>query len=132
MKRIVMAVWFAASFAMGSAAPAALADGAPQSQQTVPTITPAELHGMIARKAYFYLLDVREPDEFAAGHIGGAVSMPLGTLPRTYTQIPKGMKLVVYCRSGVRSAKAVAFLRAHGYGLAVSVAGGYAAYSAAP
>ncbi|MGA7675482.1 MAG: rhodanese-like domain-containing protein [Rhizomicrobium sp.] len=99
------------------------------SQVTVPTIEVRDLQALIKNKAFFFLLDVRQPEEFAQGHIEGAVSMPLGNLPNSYKQIPKGVKLVVYCRSGHRSAQAVSFLRAQGYDKAVSLAGGYTAWS---
>ncbi len=100
------------------------------SQITVPTIEVRELRTLIKEKAFLFLLDVRQPEEFAQGHIDGAVLMPLGNLPNSYQQIPKGVTLVVYCRSGGRSAKAVSFLREHGYDKAVSLSGGYMAWSA--
>jgi rhodanese-related sulfurtransferase len=103
----------------------------PSSQQAVPTIEVRDLQALIKNKSFIFLLDVRQPEEFAQGHIEGAVLMPLGTLPDSYQQIPKGVKLVVYCRSGHRSAQAVSFLRDHGYDKAVSLAGGYTAWSAA-
>jgi phage shock protein E len=104
---------------------------APVLQQAVPTIEVRELQTLIKEKAFFFLLDVRQPEEFAQGHIQGAVLMPLGSLPDKYRQIPKGVKLVVYCRSGHRSAQAVSFLLAHGYDKAVSLSGGYTAWSGA-
>ncbi len=101
------------------------------SQVTVPTIEVRELQTLIKEKAFFFLLDVRQPEEFAQGHIEGAVLMPLGSLPDSYQRIPKGVQLVVYCRAGHRSAQAVSFLLAHGYDKAVSLSGGYAAWSSA-
>jgi rhodanese-related sulfurtransferase len=101
------------------------------SQVTVPTIEVRDLQALIKNKAFFFLLDVRQPEEFTQGHIEGAVSMPLGSLPNSYKQIPKGVKLVVYCRSGHRSAQAVSFLLAQGYDKAVSLSGGYTAWLAA-
>lgn len=98
--------------------------------QNVPLIEPADLKALIASPVRFVLVDVRRPDEFAAGHIDGAKPMPLDTLPTTYTQLPREVKLVVYCRSGHRSAKAVSFLVEHGYSRAVSLNGGYLAWTA--
>jgi rhodanese-related sulfurtransferase len=98
-------------------------------QQLVTLVSPQALHMMMVSQRVA-LIDVREPSEFSAGHIDGAVLMPLSTLNAEYTKLPKDVSLVVYCRSGVRSAKAVAFLLAHGYGRAVSLDGGYLAYSA--
>ena len=99
------------------------------SQVTVPTIEVRDLQALIRNKEFFFLLDVRQPEEFAQGHIEGAVSMPLGSLPNSYKQIPKGVTLVVYCRTGHRSAQAVSFLLAQGYAKAISLSGGYTAWS---
>jgi phage shock protein E len=101
------------------------------SQPSVPLMEPAGLHGLMTAGLRVYILDVRQPEEFAQGHIQGAVLMPLDTLSSTYTTLPKKGKLVVYCRSGRRSAQAVQFLREHGYSNAVSLSGGYTAWTAA-
>jgi len=129
------------TFPLGAAFAVFIAAGAPDTatqaavvtQQAqpvaVPLIAPQTLKTMMAAQK-IALIDVREPDEFAAGHIDGAVLMPLGTLPAHMASLPKDVPLVIYCRSGHRSAKAVAFLLAHGYGRAVSLDGGYLAYGA--
>jgi rhodanese-related sulfurtransferase len=98
--------------------------------ELAPVIAPVALKAMLASSAQFVLVDVREPDEFAAGHIDGARLMPLGTVETAYRDLPKTVKLVVYCRSGKRSAKAVSFLTAHGYSNAVSLDGGFLAWTA--
>ncbi|WP_226344081.1 rhodanese-like domain-containing protein [Agilicoccus flavus] len=69
------------------------------------------------------LLDVREPDEWARGHAPDAVLIPLGELPTRLNEVPQGSPLVVTCRSGGRSARAVAFLNANGID-AVNLSGG--------
>jgi rhodanese-related sulfurtransferase len=101
------------------------------SQVTVPMIEVRDLQTLMKKKTYFLLVDVRQPEEFNQGHIEGAVLMPLSNLPNSYRQIPRGIKLVVYCRTGHRSAQAVSFLRAQGYDKAVSLSGGYTAWSSA-
>lgn len=53
------------------------------------------------------LIDVRTPAEFADGHIQGAVNIPLDSLPGRLNELPTDKPLVVYCRSGNRSATAV-------------------------
>lgn len=112
------------------AAPAAHAQSSPvSSQQSVPLIEASALNAMIKGGIRVYLLDVRQPEEFNEGHIKGATLMPLGTLSNTYTTLPKSGKLVVYCRSGRRSAQAVQFLLQHGYSNAVSLSGGYTAWT---
>lgn len=119
-----------AAFLAASAAPGNPAATTPvQVQQTVPLIEPVALKAMMTSQMRFALVDVRRPDEFAAGHIEGATLMPLDNLPATFAQLPRDVKLVVYCRSGHRSAQAVSFLRAHGYDRAVSLNGGYLAWT---
>lgn len=68
------------------------------------------------------VLDVREDDEWAAGHIDGAVHIPLGELPARLGDVPESQTLVV-CKGGGRSARAVAYLQQQGYDV-VNLAGG--------
>lgn len=58
------------------------------------------------------LLDVRTPTEFAEGHLPGAVNIPVQDLQQRMTEIQAGRRVVVYCRSGARSAVAGKLLRA--------------------
>jgi rhodanese-related sulfurtransferase len=61
------------------------------------------------------LLDVREPDEWAAGHAPGAFWIPLGDLERARTEIPFNKQVVCVCRSGARSARAAEALIEWGF-----------------
>lgn len=63
------------------------------------------------------LLDVRPEDEFAAGHLPGALNIPLGELERRLGELPQNREIVAYCRGPycVLSFEAVAALRARGY-----------------
>lgn len=61
------------------------------------------------------LLDVRTPSEFGSGHIAGAVNIPLDALTVRAKEIAAGREVVVYCRSGRRSAAAAELLRARGH-----------------
>ena len=62
------------------------------------------------------LVDVRSPGEFAGGHLPGARNIPVGDLSaRAADRIPKDRPVVVYCASGVRSARAASILKAAGY-----------------
>ncbi len=77
------------------------------------------------------LLDVREPDEFAAGHAVGAVNIPLDLLPVLLHDLPTtDGPLPVICKSGGRSARAAAYLQERGYRV-LNVAGGTTAWAAA-
>ncbi|MGA8112985.1 MAG: rhodanese-like domain-containing protein [Actinocatenispora sp.] len=76
------------------------------------------------------VLDVREPDEFAAGHIADAVHIPMGAIPERIPELPDDTRLVVVCRSGNRSARVTAYLRQEGLD-AVNLDGGMRAWVAA-
>jgi phage shock protein E len=91
----------------------ALALSACGGSSSAPTIDGAEAHALVANGAT--LLDVRTPSEWSAGHVGGAVLVPIDELERRLAEIPRGRPVVVYCASGVRSARATAILRAAGY-----------------
>ncbi|TWP37862.1 rhodanese-like domain-containing protein [Leekyejoonella antrihumi] len=80
-------------------------------------ITPAEL----ADDAV--MVDVREQDEWDAGHAPGAIHIPLGELPSRLDDLPDIDPMPIVCRSGNRSARAAAWLEHQGFD-AVNVAGG--------
>ena len=73
------------------------------------------------------VLDVRQPEEYREVHVPGAVLIPLATLPDRLDEIPSERPVLVICRSGGRSARAVEWLLAQGVD-AVNVAGGTAAW----
>lgn len=77
-----------------------------------------------------YLLDVRENDEWEAGHAPDAVHIPLGALGERVEEVPKDQKVYVVCRAGGRSAQAAQALNRAGWD-AVNVAGGMQDWSAA-
>ncbi len=71
------------------------------------------------------LLDVREPNEFAAGHVQGAVHVPLGSLAAGLDALPRDRPIVTYCAHGDRAASAVSILERAGFSPLLSVDGGY-------
>lgn len=78
------------------------------------TNTGTEAHRLVAEGAL--LLDVRTPQEFADGHLEGAINVPVQVLERRLDDVgPKDRPLVVYCRSGGRSATATSVLRSAGF-----------------
>ncbi|MDQ3600208.1 MAG: rhodanese-like domain-containing protein [Actinomycetota bacterium] len=76
------------------------------------------------------LLDVREDDEWTAGHAPQAVHVPMGDVPQRIGEIPGGGTVHVVCRSGGRSAQVTAYLNQGGW-QAVNVDGGMHAWAAA-
>ena len=91
----------------------------------LPEIDVAELARRHAEGAY--VLDVRQPDEYEAGHVPGAVLVPLDQLPARQSEVPADRPVLVICKSGGRSAAAVQALTAAGYD-ATNVAGGTMAW----
>ena len=75
------------------------------------------------------VLDVREPDEYAAGHVAGAVNVPLSQLRTRHGELPRDRKLAVYCAAGQRAYYATRFLLQNGYD-AANLSGGYTTYRA--
>lgn len=70
------------------------------------------------------VLDVREPSEAAICRLPGSLLIPLGELPRRLGELDPSVEIVVHCRSGGRSARAVALLREQGFTRATNLAGG--------
>lgn len=77
-----------------------------------------------------YLVDVREDDEWLAGHAPDALHIPLGVLGERSDQIPRDRAVYVICRAGTRSARAVQALNAAGW-QALNVADGMQGWESA-
>ncbi|HTQ87596.1 MAG TPA: molybdopterin-synthase adenylyltransferase MoeB [Candidatus Solibacter sp.] len=95
---------------------------------TVPEITPKELKARLDRGDDLYILDVREPHEYQICQIGGHL-IPLGDLPRRVNELDSSRDIVAHCRSGKRSADAVAFLKQAGFKKVWNLKGGILAWS---
>lgn len=78
-----------------------------------------------------HLIDIRSEAEVAAGGIGGATHIPMHLLPLRAHEIPKDRPVVLYCRSGARSAQACAFLSSQGYDNMHNLHGGIIAWAQA-
>ena len=70
------------------------------------------------------MLDVRTVEEWNAGHIIGATLIPLDQITNQYGQLPDDQEIVIYCRSGNRSAEALSFLTEIGFSNIYSMDGG--------
>jgi NADPH-dependent 2,4-dienoyl-CoA reductase/sulfur reductase-like enzyme/rhodanese-related sulfurtransferase len=75
------------------------------------------------------VLDVREPDEFAAGHIPNAINLPLSQLRKRHAELPTNREIWTTCGVGQRAYFATRFLAQHGY-RSRTLSGGYATYQA--
>jgi len=106
----------------------------PRAEAAPPSAQAASVEPLEARRrqtAGVLLVDVREPDEWRAGHAPGATHIPLGELHAQLTAIPRDRDVLLICRSGNRSQQAQRLLRAAGYLRAINVAGGMIAWGRA-
>ncbi|WP_030440789.1 rhodanese-like domain-containing protein [Actinoplanes subtropicus] len=90
----------------------------------VPGVTP----GDVAEGTY--LLDVREPDEWAAGHAPGAHHLPMMEIPARMAEVPTDAEVVVVCRSGGRSGQVVSYLMGNGWDNVRNLDGGMQRWAA--
>jgi len=95
---------------------------------SVPAIDVAEAHRRLQAKPQPFLLDVREPWEFALGHLPGAQLVPLGELERRVAEVPRDRPILAVCQVGARSLAAAAFLIGAGYGNVTNIEGGTGAW----
>jgi rhodanese-related sulfurtransferase len=77
-----------------------------------------------------FILDVREDDEWAAGHAPDALHVPMMQIPSRLEDIPVDRDVVVVCRVGGRSAQVVAFLQQNGMDRTINLDGGMQSWAA--
>ena len=92
-------------------------------------IDPVEVKAKIDRGDSFVLIDVREPHEYQICRIPHARLIPLGELPKRVNELDSADEIVAHCKSGVRSAKAVDFLKQSGFRKVRNMRGGILAWS---
>lgn len=92
-------------------------------------INVAQLAEKIERGDDFLLLDVREPYEYAAGHMEGCRHIPMQQVPGQVETLPRDREIVVYCKMGGRSARVQEFLQGAGFTKVRNLTGGIAAWA---
>ncbi len=101
----------------------------------IPAVNPDEVsvqemkRAMDDRKLGIRVIDVREPDEYQIAHIEGVPLFPMSTLEQRFTELDPNQTLYIHCKSGIRSLKALSFLRQQGFKYVKSVKGGISAWS---
>jgi adenylyltransferase/sulfurtransferase len=108
--------------------------GIPQAQEVerkmgVPTLTVEDLKKLVDEKSDVFVLDVREQHEWNIVRLEGATLIPLGRLPHEVHTLDSAKDIVVYCRSGARSAKATQFLLDAGFQKVRNLEGGILAWA---
>jgi adenylyltransferase/sulfurtransferase len=109
----------------GETSPGANTPGSPG----LPEITAEELKRRIDRGQDLFILDVRNPEEFQICRIPGSTLLPLPQLPQRFRELDHERELVVHCKSGMRSQKAIQFLRQQGFTKLVNLKGGILAWA---
>jgi adenylyltransferase/sulfurtransferase len=92
-------------------------------------IDPVEVKAKLDRGDRFMFIDVREPHEFQICRIPGTRLIPLGELPKRVNELDSADEIVAHCKSGVRSGKAVDFLKSAGFRKVRNMKGGILAWS---
>ncbi|MEK9139673.1 MAG: rhodanese-like domain-containing protein [Nitrospirota bacterium] len=95
----------------------------------IPTITPRELKDRFDKGDKPFLLDVREPWEYALAKLEGSYLIPLGTLPQSLANLDRNAEIVAYCHRGMRSADAAGFLLQQGFTSVKNLIGGIDSWS---
>ena len=95
----------------------------------VPEITATELKKMVDQRTPLVLIDVREPHEYQICRIPGSKLMPLGDVLKRMHELNSAEEIVVHCRSGVRSARAVEWLMKAGFRRVHNLKGGVLAWA---
>jgi adenylyltransferase/sulfurtransferase len=102
-------------------APAAAAGGG--------EITVVELKQRLDRREDLFILDVRNPEEIQICRLPGSTVIPLPTLPQRFGELDRNREIIVHCKSGMRSQKAIQFLRQQGFSNLKNLTGGILAWA---
>jgi adenylyltransferase/sulfurtransferase len=94
----------------------------------IPAVTVEELKAKLDRGDGVVVLDVREPNEYQICRIAGSTLIPLGELPSRTAELDRDRELIVHCKMGGRSAKAVALLQERGFTRVRNLTGGILAW----
>jgi molybdopterin/thiamine biosynthesis adenylyltransferase/rhodanese-related sulfurtransferase len=92
-------------------------------------LTVEDLQRRLQQGDKVFILDVRNPEEYQICKIAGSVLLPLPALPQRFNELDKNREMIVHCKSGVRSAKAIAFLKQQGFTKLKNLRGGILAWA---
>lgn len=92
-------------------------------------ITAEELKARLDRGDNVFILDVRNPEEYQICRLAGSTLIPLGTLPQRFGELDRSREIVVHCKSGMRSQRAIGFLKQQGFTKLQNLTGGILAWA---
>ena len=98
---------------------------------TLPNVTPGELAQRLARERDLVVLDVREPAEWAEGHVAGARHIPMRQVAERLGELPRDCRIALTCAGGARSSLVGSLLLARGFTDLVNVWGGMTGWAQA-
>jgi rhodanese-related sulfurtransferase len=132
MNHRMLALAASALVGLAGVSPTLRADEPPAAAPTAPRITQAELLARLERKDPVVVLDVRTPEEFAAGHVPGARNLSHDQLAGRLGELEalRDKDVVLYCRSGRRTALAEEVLRKAGFTRLLHLDGDFLAWQA--
>jgi molybdopterin/thiamine biosynthesis adenylyltransferase/rhodanese-related sulfurtransferase len=104
-------------------------EAAPPAAEVSGETTVEELHQRLQGSPGVFVLDVRNPEEFQICKIPGSTLIPLPELPQRLGELDKNREIVVHCKSGMRSAKAIQFLKQQGFTRLKNLRGGILAWA---
>ena len=87
----------------------------PKDPRNYTSVKVAEAYDLMKENRDVYILDVRMRDEYRKGHLRNAKNIPLGDVDKRLSKIPRNSKVLVYCRNGARSIRAIRRLEVAGY-----------------
>jgi adenylyltransferase/sulfurtransferase len=102
---------------------------APAAAATASEITVDDLKKRLDRREDVFILDVRNPEEIQICKIAGSTVIPLPSLPQRLNELDRDREMIVHCKSGMRSAKAIQLLREQGFKKLVNLKGGILAWA---
>ncbi len=101
----------------------------PPAAQALSDTTVDELKQRLDRGEKVFILDVRNPEEYQISRIPGSTLIPLPSLPQRFAELNRDQEMVVHCKSGMRSQKAIQFLRQQGFTKLKNLKGGILAWA---
>ena len=104
-------------------------EGPAMTAQPTGETTVDELKQLLDRGDKVFILDVRNPEEYQISRIPGSVLIPLPSLPQRFGELDRDAEMVVHCKSGMRSQKAIQFLRQQGFAKLKNLEGGILAWA---